>query len=77
MRRATLRMTTPAAIAGLPAIAAPLLTAADADGVDGPVGVGLISRAGTDIALVRAALRVRDAVAAADPHATPTETDAA
>lgn len=76
VRRATLRMTTPAAIAGLPAISAPLLTAADADGVDGPVGVGLISPAGTDIALVRAALRVRDAVAAADPHATPTETDA-
>ena len=53
VRAATLRMTAPAAIAGLPAISVPLLT------VDGaPVGVCLVSRAGTDIALVRLARRV-------------------
>ncbi len=61
----------------LPPPPAPLLTAANADGFGGPVGVGLISRAGTDIALVRAALRVRDTVAAEEPNAKPTETDAA
>jgi Asp-tRNA(Asn)/Glu-tRNA(Gln) amidotransferase A subunit family amidase len=46
-------MTAPAAIAGLPAISVPLLTVGGA-----PVGVCLVSRAGTDIALVRLARRL-------------------
>ncbi|MEX8033986.1 AtzH-like domain-containing protein [Microbacterium sp. 20-116] len=59
VRAATLRMTAPAAIAGLPAISVPLLT------VDGsPVGVCLVSRAGTDIALVRLARRLAEAAGA-------------
>ncbi|SDO37659.1 Asp-tRNAAsn/Glu-tRNAGln amidotransferase A subunit [Microbacterium sp. ru370.1] len=53
VRAATLRMTAPAAIAGLPAVSVPLLTVAGA-----PVGVCLVSRAGTDIALVRLARRL-------------------
>ncbi|MFT4233596.1 MAG: DUF3225 domain-containing protein [Microbacterium sp.] len=53
IRTATLRMTTPAAVAGVPALSAPLLTVGRA-----PVGVCLISRAGTDIALVRLARRL-------------------
>jgi len=58
VRSATLRMTAPAAIAGLPAVSVPLLT------VDGaPVGVCLVSRAGTDIALVRLARRLADLAA--------------
>lgn len=56
-RQATLRMTTPAAVAGLPAISVPLLTVASPLGA-APVGVCLISRAGTDIALVRQARRL-------------------
>lgn len=55
VRAATLRMTAPAAIAGLPAVSVPLLT------VDGaPVGVCLVSRAGSDIALVRLARRLAE-----------------
>ena len=67
VRAATLRMTAPAAIAGLPAISVPLLT------VDGaPVGVCLVSRAGTDIALVRLARRLAALVASA--RSRPMET---
>ncbi len=59
VRAATLRMTAPAAIAGLPAVSVPLLR------VDGaPVGVCLVSRAGTDIALVRLARRLAELVGA-------------
>ncbi|MFT3797808.1 AtzH-like domain-containing protein [Microbacterium sp.] len=54
VRRATLRMTSPAAVAGLPAVSVPLLTVPSSLG-PAPVGVCLVSRAGTDIALVRAA----------------------
>ncbi|MDR6689822.1 Asp-tRNA(Asn)/Glu-tRNA(Gln) amidotransferase A subunit family amidase/ketosteroid isomerase-like protein [Microbacterium sp. 1154] len=55
VRAATLRMTAPAAIAGLPAVSVPLLT------VDGaPVGVCLVARAGSDIALVRLARRLAE-----------------
>ncbi len=56
-RQATLRMTTPAAVAGMPAVSVPLLRVRSPLGV-APVGVCLISRAGTDIALVRAARRL-------------------
>ena len=52
VRQATLRLTTPAAVAGLPALSVPLLTVASSLGA-APVGVCLIARAGTDIALVR------------------------
>ena len=52
VRTNTLRLTTPAAVGGLPALSVPLLTV-DAAGGTAPVGVSLISRAGTDIALVR------------------------
>ncbi|MDN3494965.1 DUF3225 domain-containing protein [Planococcus sp. APC 4015] len=65
VRQATLRMTTPAAIGGLPAVSMPLLTVASPLG-SAPVGVCLVSRAGTDIALVRLARRLAAA-------ATPTE----
>ncbi|MFE1664789.1 AtzH-like domain-containing protein [Microbacterium sp. P02] len=64
VRQATLRMTTPAAIGGLPSISAPLLTVPSNLG-SAPVGVCLVSRAGTDIALVRLARRLADAVARA------------
>ncbi|RLK52288.1 AtzH-like domain-containing protein [Microbacterium telephonicum] len=57
VRQATLRMTTPAAIAGFPAVSVPLLTVPSALG-PAPVGVCLVSRAGTDIALVRLARRL-------------------
>ncbi|WP_295833433.1 AtzH-like domain-containing protein [uncultured Microbacterium sp.] len=53
VRAATLRMTAPAAIAGLPAVSVPLLTVGGA-----PVGICLVSRAGTDTALVRLARRL-------------------
>ncbi|WP_295787897.1 AtzH-like domain-containing protein [uncultured Microbacterium sp.] len=59
VRSATLRMTAPAAAAGLPAISVPLLTVGGA-----PVGVCLVSRAGTDIALVRLARRLAALVGA-------------
>jgi Asp-tRNA(Asn)/Glu-tRNA(Gln) amidotransferase A subunit family amidase len=56
-RQATLRMTTPAAVAGVPAVSVPLLTVPSPLGA-APVGVCLVSRAGTDIALVRTARRL-------------------
>lgn len=59
VRSATLRMTAPAAAAGLPAISVPLLTVGGA-----PVGVCLVSPAGTDIALVRLARRLAALVGA-------------
>lgn len=62
VRVATLRMTTPAAIAGLPSLSAPLLTVRSHLG-PAPVGVCVTSRAGTDIALVRLATRLAAAVA--------------
>ncbi|WP_285726033.1 AtzH-like domain-containing protein [Psychromicrobium xiongbiense] len=61
VRVATLAMTTPAAIAGLPSLSAPLLRVPSALG-PAPVGVSLISRAGTDVALVRLARRLADHV---------------
>ncbi|MET0812604.1 MAG: AtzH-like domain-containing protein [Microbacterium sp.] len=67
VRQATLRMTTPAAIGGLPAVSAPLLTVPSQLG-PAPVGVCLVSRAGTDIALVRLARRL---AASVDPLETP------
>ena len=57
VRAATLRMTTPAAIGGMPAISVPLLTVRSGLG-PAPVGVSLVSRPGTDIALVRLARRL-------------------
>ncbi len=57
VRAATLRMTTPAAIGGLPSLSAPLMTVASQLG-PAPVGVALISGEGTDIALVRVARRL-------------------
>ncbi|MDO8382309.1 MAG: DUF3225 domain-containing protein [Microbacterium sp.] len=62
VRAATLRMTTPAAIGGMPSISIPLLTVPSNLGA-APVGVSLISRPGTDIALVRLARRLARAVA--------------
>lgn len=66
VRIATLRMTAPAAVGGLPALSAPLLTVASTLG-PAPVGVCLVSREGTDIALVRLARRLAGAVAATVP----------
>ncbi|MET0735023.1 MAG: AtzH-like domain-containing protein [Microbacterium sp.] len=66
VRTATLRLTTPAAIGGLPAVSAPLLRVASTLG-PAPVGVCLISREGTDIALVRLARRLATAVSSAFP----------
>lgn len=57
VRQATLRMTTPAAVGGLPAVSVPLLSVASVLG-PAPVGVCLVARAGTDIALVRLARRL-------------------
>lgn len=62
VRQATLRMTTPAAVGGLPAVSVPLLTVPSRLG-PAPVGVCLVSRAGTDIALVRLARRLARIVA--------------
>ncbi len=62
IRQATLRMTTPAAVAGLPALSVPLLTVPSQLG-PAPVGVCLVSRAGTDIALVRLAVRLASRLA--------------
>lgn len=61
VRAATLKMTTPAAIGGLPSLSAPLLTVDSLLG-PAPVGVCLISAEGTDITLVRAARRLEQAV---------------
>lgn len=54
IRTATLRMTTPVAIAGIPAVSAPILNIATRWGM-APVGVCFASRTGTDTALVRLA----------------------
>ncbi|WP_345803459.1 AtzH-like domain-containing protein [Microbacterium sp. AZCO] len=62
VRQATLRLTTPAAVGGLPALSAPLLTVPSQLG-PAPVGVSLVSRGGTDIALVRLARRLARLVA--------------
>lgn len=61
VRIATLRMTAPAAIAGLPSLSTPLLTVRSHLG-PAPVGVCVTSRSGTDIALVRLARRLAQAV---------------
>ena len=55
VRQATLRLTAPAAVAGLPALSVPLLTVPSSLG-PAPVGVCLVSRTGTDLALVRQGL---------------------
>ncbi|MFV0435756.1 MAG: AtzH-like domain-containing protein [Leucobacter sp.] len=75
VRQATLRMTAPASVAGLPAVSAPLLTVPSKLG-PAPVGVCLVSRAGTDIALVRTARRLAEIagparLAASPDHARP------
>ncbi|WP_439591260.1 AtzH-like domain-containing protein [Microbacterium sp.] len=54
VRTATLRMTSPAAIGGLPALSAPLLTVPSTSG-PAPVGVCFVAREGADISLVRRA----------------------
>ncbi|MET0811939.1 MAG: AtzH-like domain-containing protein [Microbacterium sp.] len=59
VRTATLRMTSPAAIGGLPALSAPLLRVPSVLG-PAPVGVCVVSREGTDISLVRLARRLAD-----------------
>ncbi|MEV8267487.1 AtzH-like domain-containing protein [Microbacterium sp. NPDC076911] len=69
LRAATLRMTTPAAVGGLPAMSVPLLTV-DSDLGRAPVGVSLISREGTDLALVRLAQRLAAALDAARAAST-------
>lgn len=61
VRTATLRITTPAAVAGLPALSIPLLTVQSPLGL-APVGVSLVSREGTDIALIRLGRRLAAAV---------------
>ncbi|MEI3867783.1 amidase family protein [Microbacterium sp. CCNWLW134] len=61
-RTATLRMTAPAAVAGLPSLSAPLLRVAAVGGAPAPVGVCVTSRTGTDVALVRLARRLAEAV---------------
>lgn len=67
-RTATLRMTTPTAVAGLPALSVPLLRVPTATGTqDAPVGVCFASRAGSDIALVRRGREIAAAVAASAP----------
>ncbi|MFT4136846.1 AtzH-like domain-containing protein [Microbacterium sp.] len=66
VRAATLRLTTPAAIGGLPAMSVPLLTVPSNLG-PAPVGVSLVSREGTDIALVRLARRLHEHVAVPRP----------
>lgn len=80
VRQNTLRLTTPAAVGGLPALSVPLLRVATPPPADAPssrgsrtprpapVGVSVISRAGTDIALVRLGRAL---------HARSTETDPA
>ncbi|WP_404429947.1 DUF3225 domain-containing protein [Microbacterium lacus] len=70
VRARTLRMTTPAAVAGLPTVSVPLLTVSSALG-PAPVGVSLIGPAGSDIALVALACQLADAVATAAPCVSP------
>lgn len=61
VRTATLRMTTPVAVAGAPALSIPLITVPSQLG-PAPVGVCVASRAETDIALVRQGLQLADAL---------------
>ncbi|PPF45929.1 DUF3225 domain-containing protein [Pseudoclavibacter sp. AY1F1] len=71
IRTATLRMTTPAAVAGLPALSAPLLRVPTAMGAPtAPVGVCLVARAGSDMALVRLGRQLAS-TAASTPTSTP------
>lgn len=79
VRQATLRMTTPAAVAGLPALSVPLMTVPSQLG-PAPVGVCLVSRAATDIALVRLGRRLAAVLTDADSasrQASPSREDAA
>lgn len=62
VRQATLRMTAPAAVGGVPAISVPLLTVPSQLG-PAPVGVCFVSRPGTDVALVRFARRLAASLA--------------
>lgn len=71
IRSATLQMTAPAAVAGLPSLSAPLLRVASSLG-PAPVGVCLTARSGTDIALVRLARRFAELAAAASIHSEGT-----
>lgn len=70
VRAATLRMTAPAAVAGLPSLSAPLLTVSSALGA-APVGVCLTARSGTDIALVRLGRRLAAAAASVPSEGIP------
>lgn len=70
VRAATLRLTTPAAVAGLPALSVPLLTVPSLLG-PAPVGVCAVSRRGTDIALVRLGRRLAGLLAAGPDAAAP------
>lgn len=73
IRTATLRMTTPAAVAGLPALSVPLLSVPTTSSAQAaPVGVCFVSRAGSDLALVRLGRRLAPAAAP-----TPTSTSRA
>lgn len=74
VRQATLRMTTPAAVAGVPSVSIPLLTVPSQLG-PAPVGLCLISRAGTDVALVRLARRIAELVPPLAPTAAPARTE--
>ncbi|WP_127794596.1 AtzH-like domain-containing protein [Agromyces sp. LHK192] len=67
IRSDTLRLTTPASVAGLPAISIPLLTVDSPLGA-APVGVSLIGAPGSDRALVRTARRL---AAVASPMDAP------
>ncbi|MCK0117334.1 DUF3225 domain-containing protein [Isoptericola sp. S6320L] len=71
VRAATLRLTTPAAVAGLPALSVPLLTVISPLGA-APVGVSLVARAGADVALVRLARRLARALGPATDTTTTT-----
>lgn len=73
VRGRTLRLTTPAALAGLPAVSAPLLTVPSPLGA-APLGVSLVARDGADIALVRLARSLADALASAPDTAPRSET---
>ncbi len=68
-RTRTLRLTTPAALAGLPAVSAPLLRVPSPLG-EAPLGLSLVARAGADIALVRFARALADALAPASAAST-------
>jgi amidase len=61
VRRATLRMTTPSAVGGLPALSVPLLTVESELG-PAPVGVCFVGPPGSDVALVHAGIDVHTAL---------------